>query len=71
MEQKQLTEQIKEEITNPYDGPVTRFVAIYRAMKIARSKEFGCHGDVAEALDDLLDEFTFADNAPYWNTSDD
>lgn len=61
MVQLSFIKEIKDEITNPYDGPVTRFVAICRAMKIAESGNFD-YSEVAEVLDDLLDEYNFADD---------
>lgn len=50
---KTLQDEILHEITHQCDGPVTEFVAIYRAINLAKITNWDTQ-DIADALDTAL-----------------
>lgn len=60
----QLTQSIKNAITSELvhgcDGPVTKFVVLCRAMKLAYNHQFH-HSHIADVLDDVLKEIVDED----------
>ncbi len=66
----ELVDRAVSDITYPHDGPVTRFVAIHRALSLVESGK--CTADVAANALEVWFECDGGEDAPspYYNTAD-